>query len=444
MKRIKPSEGNKTFCMAPWTHTYLSPQMERRLCCSSRESSENFKQYIDTIDPKGHNDKINLTTLDEHWNSEYMKSVRLKLLAGEEIPQCAVCNDRLLNEQVYRQHFNWYYKDKMEQVYESTDETGATTMKVESFDYRFSNLCNFSCRMCGDMLSSTWETENRKHGKGDYEHYRIWGRKDIKEKLEKFHDQQVVKEFTAAVEEKRITEIYWCGGEPLMWKIHWTAMERIKELGYAENVLARYNSNMSRINFYGKNLFEDILKHYQQFQICASIDGTGETGEYIRTGLKYSEWLENMRYGLKYVQGPYQRIQLDLTITMPGLFDLENMVLLSNELGIELLTKQVFNFSEDNAMAPLFMPYDIMSEMIDDAREKTIKYKNKNLNNFFAQLDEMQKQKRNNELVYDEESYKKGQKDGKAEIERLDRIRGTDIKKILAKNKKALEWWTSI
>ena len=151
-----------------------------------------------------------------------------------------------------------------------------------------------------------------------------------------------------------------------------------------------------------------------------------------------------MRYGLKYVQGPYQRIQLDLTITMPGLFDLENMVLLSNELGIELLTKQVFNFSEDNAMAPLFMPYDIMSEMIDDAREKTIKYKNKNLNNFFAQLDEMQKQKRNNELVYDEESYKKGQKDGKAEIERLDRIRGTDIKKILAKNKKALEWWTSI
>jgi hypothetical protein len=120
------------------------------------------------------------------------------------------------------------------------------------------------------------------------------------------------------------------------------------------------------------------------------------------------------------------------------------MVLLSNELNIELLTKQVFNFSHNNAMAPLFMPYEIMSEIIDDVREKTIKYKNKKLNNFFSQLDEMQKQKRNNELVYDEELYRKGQKDGKAEIERLDSIRGTDIKKILAKNKKALEWWTSI
>jgi ATPase subunit of ABC transporter with duplicated ATPase domains len=85
-----------------------------------------------------------------------------------------------------------------------------------------------------------------------------------------------------------------------------------------------------------------------------------------------------------------------------------------------------------------------MSEIIDDVREKTIKYKNKNLNNFFGQLDEMQKQKRNNELTYSKEEYTKGQKNGKAEIERLDRIRGTDIKKILVRNKKALEWWTSI
>ena len=444
MKKIKPSEGNKTFCMAPWTHTYLSPQMERRLCCSSRETPENFKQYIDSVDQTGRTDKLHLTTLEQHWNSDYMKAVRVKLMAGEEIPQCAVCNHKLLNEQVYRQHFNWLYKHKMQEAFDSTDETGATTMKVESFDYRFSNLCNFSCRMCGDMLSSTWETENKKHGKGDYEHDRIWGRKDIKAQLEKFHDQQIVKEFTEAVEEKRITELYWCGGEPLMWKIHWEAMKRIVELGYQEQVLARYNSNMSRIDFYGKNLFDDILSHFPKFQICASIDGTGEVGEYIRTGLKYDEWLANIKYGLGFVEKKHQRMQLDLTITLPGLFDLENMVKLSNELNIELLTKQVFNFSHDNAIAPLFMPYDIMSEIIIEVKEKTIKYKNKNLSNFFRQLDEMLEQKRNNEFVYDEQTYNKGQKEGKAEIERLDRIRGTDIKKILAKNKRALEWWTSI
>ena len=362
-QRIKPKDGNKTFCMAPWTHTYLSPQMERRLCCSSRESSENFKQYIDTIDPTGHNDKINLTTLEQHWNSDYMKSVRLKLLAGEEIPQCAVCNHKLLNEQVYRQHFNWLYRNKIDEAFDSTDETGATTMQTESFDYRFSNLCNFSCRMCGDMLSSTWETENKKHGKGDYERYRIWGRKDIKEQLVKFHDQQVVKEFTKAVEEKRISELYWCGGEPLMWKIHWTAMERIKELGYAENVLARYNSNMSRITFFGKNLFDDVLSKFQDWQINASIDATGEIGEYIRTGLNYDEWLENMRYARKWIKHPRQ-LQLDLTVTLPGLFDLENMYELQKELKIPLLCKKVFSFSPDTYMSPLFLPRRLLNKIV--------------------------------------------------------------------------------
>jgi organic radical activating enzyme len=443
-KRIKPSEGNKTFCMAPWLHTYISPQMERRLCCSSRESASNFKQYIDTYDPKGYNDKINLTTLDKHWNSDYMKSVRVKLMAGEEIPQCAVCNHKLLNESVYRQHFNWLYRNKINEAFDSTNDTGATTMKVESFDYRFSNLCNFSCRMCGDMLSSTWEAENKKYGKGDYENYRIWGRKDIKEQLEKFHDQQVVKEFTEAVEEKRITELYWCGGEPLMWKIHWETMLRILELGYADKVLARYNSNMSRINFYGKNLFDDILQYYPKFQICASIDGTGEIGEYIRSGIKYDEWLKNIKYGIKFLDYGEKRMQLDLTITLPGLFDLENMVLLSNKLGLELLTKQVFNFDHTQSMSPLFMPYDIMAEILDDVKEKTIKYKSKNTEKFFRQLDEMQRQKRNNNLVFNKVKHLEGQKKGKERLEYLDRIRGTDIKKILGKNKKVLEWWTSI
>jgi hypothetical protein len=448
MKRIKPSEGNRTFCMAPWTHTYLSPQMERRLCCSSREDSSNFKQYIDTIPKDEHNrptGEINLSTLEEHWNSEYMRNVRLKLMAGEEIPQCAVCNHKLLNDSVYRNHFNQYYRNKIDEAFASTDDTGATTMQVQSFDYRFSNLCNFSCRMCGDMLSSSWETENKRHGVGDYEDRQIWGRKDVKEQLQKFHDQTVIHEFTNAVEDKRITEIYWCGGEPLMWKIHWEAMKRIVELGYQDQVLARYNSNMSSITYYGQHLFRDILKHFRQFQICASIDGTGEIGEYIRTGLKFDQWLSNIKEGIPFTDGRIKTIDLDLTITLPGLFDLENMVKMSVELGdLELLTKQVFNFSPDNAMAPLFMPYDIMKEIIEGVLDKTLKYKNQKTKAFFDQLANMLDQKRNNELVYDTEEYTKGQKKGKRELERLDRIRGTDITKILANNKRALEWWTSI
>ncbi len=435
-KRIKPSEGNKTFCMAPWVHTFISPHMERRMCCASLEQSTNFKQYIDSSGPD--NNKLKLVQLKEHWNSEYMKGVRVKLMAGEEIPQCATCNHKLLNPQVYRQHFNRFYEDRIDEAFEKTDEHGETSMNVISWDYRFSNLCNFTCRMCGPPLSSSWETEYRKEGKIE-----PWMEKDVKEHLQKFHDQHIVKEFLEAVENKTVKEFYWCGGEPLMWKIHWTAMQRVVDLGYANEVYARYNSNMSRITYFGKNLFDDVLSKFRDWQINASIDGTGEIGEYIRTGLKYDQWLENMRYARKFIRHPRQ-LQLDLTVTLPGLFDLENMYELQKDLKVPLLCKKVFTFSADNYMSPLFLPRRLLNKIVMKVKNKYSNEKRNVMNLAFLDgIDDLMNHPTNDEK-YSKEECMKGWKDGKAECERLDKIRGTDIKKILAKEPEVLEWWTSI
>jgi hypothetical protein len=60
------------------------------------------------------------------------------------------------------------------------------------------------------------------------------------------------------------------------------------------------------------------LPHFQDWQICASIDGTGEVGEYIRDGLNYQEWLDNFKKGLA-VAKTTREMRLDYTITMPGL-----------------------------------------------------------------------------------------------------------------------------
>tara|TARA_Y100000590_G_scaffold109892_1_gene125277 strand:- start:527 stop:1843 length:1317 start_codon:yes stop_codon:yes gene_type:complete len=438
MKRIKPNEGNKTFCMAPWLHTYLSPQLERRLCCASLEKSTNFKQYIDSSGPDKH--PLKFTTLEEHWNSDYMKQVRIDLMEGKEIPQCETCNHKLLNAQVYRQHFNRMFENQIDEAFEKTDEAGHTTMEVTSFDYRFSNLCNFTCRMCGPPLSSSWETEEKKHGVFDYKE-QPWGDKEIQKEINKFHDQQIIKEFQEAIESKKIKEFYWCGGEPLMWKIHWTSMQRVVELGYADQVYARYNSNMSRINFYGKNLFDDCLKYFRDWQICASIDATGEIGEYIRTGLNYNKWLENIKYGKKFMKNPRQ-LELDLTVTMPGLFDLENMYKLSKDLKLVLLCKKVFSFGPNNLWSPLCLPRDILHEMVDNVIEKTSEKKNVFNLAFYEGLQDLKSHKTHEERWPDK--YKEGLKRGKQRIEYLDKIRGTDIKKILSKNKKVLEWWNDI
>ena len=127
-------------------------------------------------------------------------------MEGKEIPQCETCNHKLLNAQVYRQHFNRMFENQIDEAFEKTDEAGHTTMEVTSFDYRFSNLCNFTCRMCGPPLSSSWETEEKKHGVFDYKE-QPWGDKEIQKEINKFHDQQIIKEFQEAIESKKIKVI---------------------------------------------------------------------------------------------------------------------------------------------------------------------------------------------------------------------------------------------
>ena len=427
MKRIKPNEGNKTFWMAPWTHTYLSPQTERRMCCASREPAQSFKQYIDT----GNDAKeYKPLTLKEHWNSDHMKSVRLRMMAGEELSECEVCDHKLLNTDVYRSYWNQLFNDRVDEAYNSTDETGATTMQTISFDYRFNNLCNFKCRMCGDMLSSSWEAESRKNKTWTKES-QPWMASPLREQIIKFQDTQVVQEFVEAVETKTIKEIYWCGGEPLMWDMHWKAMQRIIELGFAKEVYVRYNTNLSRTSFKGTKLF-DLLPEFQDWQICSSLDGTGEVGEYIRDGLNYEQWLRNFKEGMA-VAKTAREMRLDYTITMPGLLELKNMFNLSRELDTEILTKVMFTFSNDEILSPLALPKQLLHTLINEAlayMEPLASHKQKALIDVIKNLKSR-------------ETFTPTKK-GKQRQESIDKIRRQDITKILSKDERVLDWWTSI
>jgi len=332
------------------------------MCCASREPAQNFEQYIDTKSGTGRYIPV---TLDQHWNSEHMKSVRRRMMAGEILPECEVCNDRLLNTDVYRSYFNRMFDHKYQDAIAMTDATGYTTMKPISWDYRFSNLCNFKCRMCGDMLSSSWESEQRQHNMIDWSNSKNnWMRPEVREQISQFQDTQIEAEFAQAVEQHRVEEIYWVGGEPLMYEQHWRYMQRIIELGDGPQVYARYNTNLSRVNYRGINLYTDILAHVRDWQICASLDGTGATGEYIRTGLDYDSWLVNFQQGLDIARHRRQ-MRIDFTLTLPGLFEVIDIQRLADQLGVDVLAKVVFSFTPDIFMSPLALPRQLLDRTVD-------------------------------------------------------------------------------
>ena len=431
----KPNEKPENLCMAPWTHTYLSPQTERRLCCASREPAQNFEQYIDTAGGSGRYEPM---SLDEWWNSEHVRRIRRQMMAGELPPECEVCDKKLLNTDVYRDYFWHLFKHRYEEIWETTDESGRTTSPVVSWDYRFSNLCNFKCRTCGDMLSSSWETEQRKHNMVNLDKPRnAWMRPEIKKDIIAFQMSTVEEEFAQAVEEHRIEEIYWVGGEPLMYEQHWRYMSRIIELGDGPGLYARYNTNLSRTNYKGIDLYRDILANIRDYQICASLDGTGAIGEYIRTGLNYSEWYHNFRKGLDVMRYSRQW-RIDFTLTLPGLFEVERVQQLADELGVEILAKVIFTFTPDVILSPLALPREILDRKVD---EIITSVKSPALRDVLLQL----KQRPTIEESWPDE-YREGMQKGKRRILQLEHIRRDDftLDKILQRDRDIYEWWQSI
>ena len=427
-------------CLAPWTHTYVSPQTERRMCCASREPAQSFQQYIDT---KAGTGVYAPQTLEQHWNSEHMKSVRRRMRAGETLPECEVCNNQLLNSSVYRDHFWHLFGNRYEAAMAATQDDGHTDMLPVSWDYRFSNLCNFKCRMCGDKLSSSWETELKSMNAVHQDYWdqadNLWMRPDIKKQITRFQDSVIEQEFSDAVEQHRVQEVYWVGGEPLMYEQHWRYMRRVIELGDGRSVYARYNTNLSRVNYRGTDLYNDILLHLRDWQICASLDGTGAVGEYIRTGLNFPQWKENFQRGIE-CQTHARQMRIDFTLTLPGMAEVVNVVRLAQELRVELLTKLCFAFDPSISMSPQILPRPLLEAWMQDIEHELgddVHY----IQDLFTQL--------RTQPTFEEhwpDTYLLGQQQAKHIVTNLEAHRRDEfrLEHILAQGPGIAAWWRTI
>lgn len=346
-------EDNKSFCLAPWVHAYISPLGERRICCASIDNQIDIAQ----------NTQI---PLQDFWNGPYIKSIRCKMLKGEKLPQCQVCDEKILSIDIYKNYFNKkLFPHLMAEAISRTREDGHTDMQPISFNYRISNVCNFKCRMCSDEASSAIENENKRMNR-NADHIDHWTNLENKKKLNQFIKDVAEKELWNAVNEKSIQEIYWVGGEPLLMKFHWEVMNQLVESKHSLNTWVRYNTNLSVLSFKQYNLLE-ILPQFKNVELLVSIDGTHEIGEYIRDGLIWKEWVKNLEQCL-FLKDIYGRwaVTLDITLTSPGLFSLKKLIDLAVNLKLNMIVKTTYSFDSTIIMSPLMIPRIYLDEILDD------------------------------------------------------------------------------
>ena len=430
----------KYLCTAPWTHTYVSPQGERRLCCASREDSDFQKQYIDTGE-QNPDAQFNPISLKDHWNSEYMKDIRKRMMDGEAIPQCVVCNENVLNLHTYRSYFtDTLFPHKIQELIDTTDDTGYTTMVPVSYDYRLSNLCNFKCRMCGDQLSSSWEAENKVNKRLQDEPWLI---PNNRRKITNFQKEVLEEELQAAVDEDVIEEIYWVGGEPLMWERHWTIMDQLKDSKRKKEITIRYNTNLSRIDYKKYNLF-DMLEGFKAMNICASIDGAGAIGEYIRTGIKWDDWLDNFKRGI-YLNEQYgdDGMVFDVTLTTPGLFGLKDLFDVVTELDVKSYFKFTYGFTPNVLMCPDALPKSILKPYCNELIKYMESRKTEKTQVYIDSLKNLIERKSFYEQ-WEGDDLKHGMRNGKENLLFLEKIREQELTFREILNEPGKEWWDGI
>jgi hypothetical protein len=221
-----------------------------------------------------------------------------------------------------------------------------------------------------------------------------------------------------------------------MYEQHWRYMKRIVELGDGGKLYARYNTNLSRVDYRDCNLYRDILAHVRDWQICASLDGTGLTGEYIRTGLSYPLFLDNFQQGLAIATNPRQ-MRLDFTLTLPGMTEVDAMNRVAEELGVEMLAKVIFSFSPDIIMSPLALPRHILDPWVNELAGRSA-----------GAMRDVLLQLKNRPTFAEQwpDQYQAGLSKGKARVLQLEQIRTQSVtmSDILGSRPEVLEWWMKI
>ena len=154
------------------------------------------------------------------------------------------------------------------------------------FVYRFSNLCNFSCRSCGPIFSSNWFND----------HVKLYNR--LPDVLGR--DMARV-EYTAGNEDAMqeqmlphipyLEQVYFAGGEPLIMKEHYFMLEKLIEHNKTD-IRIQYNTNFSELRFKDKHVFE-YWKHFKNVSVGASLDASGARAELMRRGTDWQQAVAN-------------------------------------------------------------------------------------------------------------------------------------------------------
>jgi len=241
------------FCSAPWVSLFYQTN-QASVCCINKNSS--------TVSPM------------RFISGDTVKNLKKDFLNNKRPESCSTC---------------WQLEDSgnksVRSLINSTYPldrailTDNTPTEIKYLELRISNLCNFSCRMCGPFNSNQFDKEVKSNDSLQRYFRPVTN-------ITKFDSVSMEQIKTIA---KNLDVLNLTGGEPMLIKEYHDLFDYLIENQYNENIMLQITTNGSVFN---PKLMEKIIQ-FKSVRIVVSIDGVNEVGEYQRYGSLWNTVKEN-------------------------------------------------------------------------------------------------------------------------------------------------------
>jgi len=243
-------------------------------------------------------DKVSINSRLLH-NTEQKKEDRRKMINGERPPGCEYCwkiedmgrdaiSDRVYKSRIY----------PIEALHEARNTPYTEDVNLRTLEIAFDRTCQFACSYCNPAFSSTWVRDIKRNG--PYTQLVSDGRNhfthahDSAQLYEYGESNPYIDAFFKWWESdlhRTLQELRITGGEPLMSGHTWKLIDWFKTNSGKSSTRLAINSNL------GTQVDIDRLLSSTKgmaIDIYTSNEAVGVQAEYIRDGLVWADWTNNV------------------------------------------------------------------------------------------------------------------------------------------------------
>lgn len=226
-------------------------------------------------------------TLGQIWNSDYLRSVRRRMLSGLGVDDCHKCyateaGGQTSLRQVMNASFAWRLEaDGDEGLFKATEDcldSGGNMPFPSALHLWLGNHCNLKCRMCSPMFSSRIAAD---------EVHAAWFSGQKGAAVYGWQEGVCEEIFQHA---KRVKLIQFSGGEPFIHRTFRDILRKLVETKDAAHIELYITTN----GMTHSGELSSLLTNFLDVELGISVDGLGALQEYIRFPSKWEALERNI------------------------------------------------------------------------------------------------------------------------------------------------------